>query len=136
MDQKKVEATTSSWDLVTLDQLRQDLDFFATQRDWNQYHLPRNLLLALVAEVGELSEIFQWQGEVEKGLTNFSEDQKIHTAEELADILLYTIRLADRCGIDLASAAKSKMKKNAIKYPVDKCKGSNAKYTAYASSTE
>ena len=71
-----------------------------------------------MGEVGELSEIFQWKGEVAKGLPNWDESDKEHLAEELSDVLLYLIRLADICGIDLGEAALKKIVKNAIKYPI------------------
>lgn len=73
-----------------------------------------------VGEVGELSEIFQWRGEVDKGLPNWEESDKEHLGEELSDVLLYLIRLADICGIDLAHAATKKILKNSIKYPEPK----------------
>jgi len=84
-----------------------------------------------VGEIGELSEIFQWCGEVESGLPEFSEEKKTHVGEELSDCLLYIIRLADRCGIDLAAAAMAKIAKNKAKYPAEACRGSSAKYTEY-----
>jgi len=74
-----------------------------------------------VGEVGELSEIFQWKGEVDKGLPNWEESDKEHLAEELSDVLLYLIRLSDICGIDLGDAATKKIVKNAIKYPPKAC---------------
>lgn len=73
-----------------------------------------------MGEVGELSEIFQWRGEVARGLPNWEESDKEHLGEELSDVLLYLIRLADICGIDLADAALKKMVKNAIKYPAQR----------------
>ncbi|KDP31302.1 hypothetical protein JCGZ_11678 [Jatropha curcas] len=103
---------------VSLHELRDRLQEFAEIRGWEQYHSPRNLLLALVGEVGELSEIFQWKGEVAKGLPNWSSDDKEHLEEELSDVLLYLIRLADVCGLDLGQAALTKIVKNARKYPV------------------
>lgn len=71
-----------------------------------------------VGEVGELSEIFQWKGEVPKGLPEWEEDEKKHLGEELSDVLLYLVRLSDICGIDLSKAALRKLELNAIKYPV------------------
>ncbi|KAK8471290.1 hypothetical protein PHAVU_003G187033 [Phaseolus vulgaris] len=103
---------------VSLEELSQRLAEFAEVRGWDQYHSPRNLLLALVGEVGELSEIFQWKGEVAKGLPNWSSDDKEHLEEELSDVLLYLVRLADVCGLDLGQAALTKIVKNAQKYPV------------------
>ncbi|KAK7836550.1 dctp pyrophosphatase 1 [Quercus suber] len=73
---------------------------------------------AEVGEVGELSEIFQWKGEVARGLPNWSSDDKEHLEEELSDVLLYLVQLADICGLDLGKAALTKIVKNAKKYPV------------------
>ncbi|CAL9031365.1 unnamed protein product [Prunus brigantina] len=103
---------------VSLQELRDRLAEFAQVRGWDQYHSPRNLLLALVGEVGELSEIFQWKGEVARGLPNWTCDEKEHLEEELSDVLLYLVQLADVCGLDLGQAALSKIVKNARKYPV------------------
>ncbi|PSR97973.1 DCTP pyrophosphatase [Actinidia chinensis var. chinensis] len=105
---------------ISLKDLSRKLEEFAKTRDWEKYHSPRNLLLAMVGEVGELSEIFQWRGEVDKGLPNWEESEKEHLGEELSDVLLYLIRLADICGIDLGDAASKKILKNAIKYPPPK----------------
>ncbi|KAF9609615.1 hypothetical protein IFM89_017754 [Coptis chinensis] len=105
---------------VSLKDLSRKLEEFAKERNWEQYHSPRNLLLALVGEVGELSEIFQWRGEVPKGLPNWKDSEKEHLGEELSDVLLYLIRLADICGIDLGDAALKKIVKNAMKYPSPK----------------
>ncbi|KAK6128174.1 hypothetical protein DH2020_013081 [Rehmannia glutinosa] len=104
---------------VSLQQLKDMLAEFARVRGWEQYHSPRNLLLALVGEVGELSEIFQWKGEVERGLPNWSPDDKEHLEEELSDVLLYLVQLADVCGLDLGQAALTKILKNARKYPIN-----------------
>ncbi|KAL2921308.1 dCTP pyrophosphatase 1 [Bienertia sinuspersici] len=104
---------------ISLKDISRKLEEFAQARDWGKYHSPRNLLLAMVGEVGELSEIFQWKGEVAKGLPNWQESDKEHLGEELSDVLLYLIRLADICGIDLADAALKKLVKNAIKYPAN-----------------
>ncbi|KAK7382739.1 hypothetical protein VNO80_01787 [Phaseolus coccineus] len=102
---------------VSLDQLKQIMSEFSKERDWEQFHSPRNLLLALVGEVGELSEIFQWKGEVPKGLPDWKEEEKVHLGEELSDVLLYLVRLSDICGVDLGKAALRKVELNAIKYP-------------------
>ncbi|KAG8658552.1 dCTP pyrophosphatase 1 [Manihot esculenta] len=106
---------------ISLKELAKKLEEFAKARDWEKYHSPRNLLLAMVGEVGELSEIFQWRGEVDKGLPNWEESDKEHLGEELSDVLLYLIRLADICGIDLGDAATKKIVKNSIKYPPKIC---------------
>ncbi|CAL1361702.1 unnamed protein product [Linum trigynum] len=104
---------------VSIDLLKTKLAEFAKERDWDQFHSPRNVLLCLVGEVGELSEIFQWKGEVEKGLPGWKEEEKIHLGEELSDVLLNVVRLSDVCGIDLGRAALRKLQLNAIKYPAD-----------------
>lgn len=118
---------------VCLEELRKRMADFARERDWEQFHSPRNLLLALVGEVGELSEIFQWKGEVPKGLPGWDEAEKEHLGEELADVLLYLVRLSDMCGIDLGKAALRKLEINARKYPAGQCKGSSKKHTYYSS---
>lgn len=70
-----------------------------------------------VGEVGELSEIFQWKGEVKRGLPDWKEEEKVHLGEELSDVLLYLLRLSDICGVDLGKAVLRKLELNAIKYP-------------------
>lgn len=89
--------------------------------------------ISLAGEVGELSECFQWKGEVTNGLPELSSEEKTHVGEELSDCLLYLVRLADVSGINLSEAVISKMAKNTAKYKVSECKGSSAKYTAYES---
>ncbi|XP_078433403.1 uncharacterized protein LOC144704752 [Wolffia australiana] len=112
---------------VTLDELRKRMADFAKERDWDQFHSPRNLLLALVGEVGELSEIFQWKGEVPRGLPGWTDDEKEHLGDEISDVLLYLVRLGDVCGVDLGRAALRKLELNAAKYPVALSKGSSRK---------
>ncbi|KAH0463603.1 hypothetical protein IEQ34_008185 [Dendrobium chrysotoxum] len=114
---ERIEKKEENMEDVGLKELSKKLKEFAMERDWEQYHSPRNLLLAMVGEVGELSEIFMWRGEVAKGLPNWKDSDKEHLGEELSDVLLYLIRLADICGIDLGDAAIKKIVKNAIKYP-------------------
>ncbi|XP_071479350.1 dCTP pyrophosphatase 1-like [Diadema antillarum] len=121
---------------TTFEELRQMADKFVEDRDWNQYHSPRNLLLAMVGEVGELAEIFQWRGEVKEGLPNFSEKDKTHVAQELSDVLIYLVRLAQKCHVDLPLAAKEKMALNEQKYPAERVRGSSKKYSEYSESGE
>lgn len=85
----------------------------------------------MVGEVGELAECFQWKGEVARGLPEFSAKEKVHVGEEMSDVFVYLVRLADVCGVDLESAITRKIELNAKKYPADKARGSSAKYTAY-----
>ncbi|CAL9086331.1 unnamed protein product, partial [Musa textilis] len=115
--QEAIEKEVAKVTDVSLKELSRKLEEFALERDWMQFHSPRNLLLAVVGEVGELAEIFMWRGEVAKGLPNWEESDKEHLGEELSDVLLYLIRLSDICGIDLGEAALKKIVKNAIKYP-------------------
>ncbi|EOA31960.1 hypothetical protein CARUB_v10015202mg [Capsella rubella] len=105
---------------VSLKTLSKKMDDFAKARDWEKYHSPRNLLLAMVGEVGELSEIFQWKGEVARGCPDWKEEEKVHLGEELSDVLLYLVRLSDACGVDLGKAALRKIELNAVKYPAPK----------------
>jgi len=120
---------------VTLKELARRMASFAAAREWDQFHSPRNLLLALVGEVGELSEIFQWKGEVPTGLADWNDADKEHLGEELADVLLYLVRLADVCNVNLDESALRKLQKNATKYPVELCKGNSTKYSELARNT-
>ncbi|KAM1137428.1 hypothetical protein ACFX15_034746 [Malus domestica] len=121
---------------VTLDLLKNKMAEFAKARNWDQFHSPRNLLLALVCEVGELSEIFQWKGEVPKGLPDWKEEEKQHLGEELSDVLLYLVRLSDICGVDLGKAALRKVELNSIKYPVSQKQSQTTTTTATATNEE
>jgi NTP pyrophosphatase (non-canonical NTP hydrolase) len=110
-----------------IQQLQDQLNHFAHQRNWEQFHTPKNLVMALSGEVGELTEIFQWlTAEQSQQLT---EDTKEKVEEEIADVMLYLARLADQCNIDLMAACQRKLSKNAVKYPINKCYGSAKKYT-------
>jgi dCTP diphosphatase len=127
-------APGAPWAPVPLERLRAATAAFAAARDWEQFHAPRNLLLALVGEVGELSELFMWRGDMGAGpgLPGWAPAEKAALGEELADVLLYLVRLADRCGVDLGAAAAAKLEKNGLKYPAARCRGLSAKYMAYA----
>jgi NTP pyrophosphatase (non-canonical NTP hydrolase) len=110
-----------------LHQLNEEINFFVEERDWGLFQTPKNLSMALIVEAAELVEHFQWmQPEESDSLTN---EKKRNVAEELADILIYTVRLADRIGIDLEQSAKDKLTKNRRKYPVEKARGKATKYT-------
>lgn len=111
----------------TIATLQQQLRAFARERDWDQFHTPKNLAMALTVEAGELQEIFQWLTEAQSKALEPAQQQ--HAAEELADVLLYLCRLADVLGIDLLQAAQAKLARNAERYPVDKAKGLARKYT-------
>lgn len=116
----------SNNDLTTLKLLMRE---FADTRDWNQFHSPKNLVMALSVEAAELVEHFQWLSEQES--KNLSEDKLEAVGHELADTLLYLVRLADKLDIDLMSAAVNKMTLNNQKYPVDKSRGNAKKYTEF-----
>jgi dCTP diphosphatase len=97
-------------------ELRDKLRVFAREREWDRYHTPKNLAMALIVEAAELAEHFQW----------LTPEEQIR--EELADVLIYLVELADTLDIDLAAAARAKIEKNAVKYPVDKARGNAKKY--------
>jgi dCTP diphosphatase len=107
--------------------LRQRLADFAAERDWDAFHAPKNLAMALAAEAGELLEHFQWLTETQSAA--MPEDQRAAVALELADIQLYLVRLADKLGVDLVEAAHRKIDLNAEKYPAEKARGNARKYT-------
>jgi len=113
-------------DCQNLSDLREALASFAQDRDWDQFHSVKNLILALVGEVGELSEVFQWLNEAQ--ISNLNEEDRDRAEEELADVFLYLIRLADKLDIDLIEAANAKLRLNAEKYPVEAAKGNAVKY--------
>jgi NTP pyrophosphatase (non-canonical NTP hydrolase) len=113
--------------LASLEALRDELRQFAAERDWNQFHSPKNLAIALSVEAAELLEHFQWMPETESAA--LAAGQKGRIREEVADVLLYLIRLADKLEIDLLAAASDKIRLNAEKYPVAKARGSSKKYT-------
>lgn len=105
--------------------LRQRLVEFAAERDWDQFHSPKNLAMALAAEAGELLEHFQWLTEQQSAELPAVALEAV--ALELADIQLYLVRLADRLGVDLVAAAHRKIDLNAGKYPADKARGNARK---------
>jgi dCTP diphosphatase len=109
--------------------LRDKLRAFAAERDWQQFHTPKNLSMALMVETAELLEHFQWLTETQSA--NLNEESKAEVGEELADVLLYLVRLSDTLGVDLLDAALRKIDKNALKYPADKVRGCSKKYTDY-----
>jgi dCTP diphosphatase len=103
--------------LFNLTALQTTLQKFADERNWNQYHSPKNLAMALTAEVGELVEIFQWLSEEQS--KSVATDEKLGAAvrDELADVFIYLVRLGQVLGVDLDEAVRGKIEKNARKYP-------------------
>lgn len=112
-----------------IEKLQLKLRDFADERDWAQFHSPKNLSMALSVEAAELLEHFQWLSEEES--QTLSKDKLDQVKEEIADILLYLLRIADKLDIDLIEAAESKLGINGEKYPADKVKGSARKYSEY-----
>ena len=112
-----------------LEDIRQHVANFAKERDWDQFHSPKNLTMALSVEVAELMEHFQWLSEAQS--RDLDAETLAEVAKELADVQVYVVRLADRLNIDLLAAVALKMKENAQKYPADKVRGSAKKYSQY-----
>lgn len=112
-----------------LEQMKQRLREFTAARDWQQYHSPKNLSMALIAEAAELVEHFQWLTEDQSA--SLPPEKLAEVELELADIQIYLVELADRLQVDLKDAVEKKLAINAQKYPVDKVKGSSKKYNEY-----
>ena len=112
-----------------MDRLILKLREFARERDWGQFHSPKNLASALIVEAAELLEHFQWLTEQQS--RNLGPEKLSEIKDEIGDILIYLIRLADELGIDPMEAASDKLEKNAEKYPADKVKGKALKYNEY-----
>lgn len=112
---------------MNLDKINKIIKKFSDDRDWDKYHSPKNLIMALSGEVGELNEIFQWLTEEESYLLPL--DVQKHTQEEIADIAIYLLRICMQLDVDLEKAIIEKMKKNEEKYPVDQVIGKFKKYT-------
>ena len=110
-----------------IDNLRNQLRTFAAERDWDQFHSPKNLASALAVEAAELLENFQGLTEAES--QQLPPEALAAVRAEVADVLLYLIRISDKLGIDLIAAANAKIVLNAEKYPVEKARGSSRKYT-------
>ena len=100
---------------------------FADERNWEQYHNPKNLVMALSGEVGELTEIFQWQNAEES--KNLSDKDLQSAKEEIADIFIYLLRISDKLGINVEDAVNEKLEINASKYPIELAKDNAVKYS-------
>ena len=112
---------------MDLNHYKDTIQKFADERNWEQFHTPKNLAMALSGEVGELTEIFQWLSEEESKTLS---DKDIQLAkEEIADIFIYLLRLSTKLNIDLEEAVIEKLKINAIKYPVELSKNNAVKYS-------
>jgi len=114
---------------MDLKHLQERLQGFATERDWEKFHSPKNLAMALSVEAAELLEIFQWLSSHES--TKLDSDQLDRAEMEIADVFIYLLCIADKLGIDVVRAAEKKISLNEHKYPSEKVKGSAKKYTEY-----
>ena len=110
----------------SLDQIKERLRDFAAERDWEQFHSPKNLAMAMIVEAGELVEHFQWLTEDQS--QTLPPDKLAEVEQEIADIQIYLIRLADKLGIDMEQAVNAKMELNEKKYPAEKVRGRAEKY--------
>ena len=123
-----MEESDAAKDLEFEDLVRRIREFVA-ERDWEQFHSPKNLAMALIVEAAELVEIFQWMTEEES--QQLDEARLKHVEEEVADVMNYLIRLSDRVGIDLLEAMDRKLIINEKKYPADLVHGNSSKYSEY-----
>lgn len=109
--------------------LTEQIRLFARERDWDQFHSPKNLSMALIAEAAELLEHFQWATEEQSYVLGPAKLQEVK--HEIADVFIYLIRLSDRLNIDLLAAAREKLELNKQKYPADRVRGDARKYSDY-----
>ncbi len=112
---------------MNIRKIQLQLAAFAKERDWDQFHSPKNLSMALAGESGELLEIFQWLTPGSSERSALSDDQLQSATDELADILIYALRLADRLDINLETAIAEKIKKNAVRYTIEVARGNAEK---------
>jgi dCTP diphosphatase len=113
----------------SLEALRQRLARFAAERDWDQFHSPKNLSMALIAEAAELVEHFQWLSEAQSQA--LPPEKLREVAHELADILIYLVRMADKLGVDLVQAAYAKIRINEQRYPAERVRGDARRASEY-----
>jgi NTP pyrophosphatase (non-canonical NTP hydrolase) len=114
---------------TTVAELRSRVLAFARERDWEQFHSPKNLSMALAAEAGELMEHFLWAEAKTSGGILLDPKKRSEIEDEIADVVIYALEFANMGGIDLAKAIEAKLAKNALKYPVHKARGRADKYT-------
>ena len=114
-----------------LDELVRQIREFVDERDWEQFHSPKNLAMALVVEAAELVETFQWM--TEEDSSNLNDRDRRRAAEEMADVMTYLIRISDQLDIDLLNAVEQKLATTRQKYPAELVRGSSQKYSEYKS---
>ena len=114
---------------TTISELRERVLAFVREREWEQFHAPKNLSMALAAEAAELMEHFLWSSPEESRSVAADPAKRAKIAEELADVVIYALEFANATGLDVAASIESKIAANAKKYPVEKSRGRSAKYT-------
>lgn len=114
---------------TSLEEIKRKVLAFAQERDWEQFHAPKNLSMAIAAEAAELMEHFLWQSPEQSRLDMDAEKLRDKVEEELADVFIFAIEFANMTGINIAEIIERKMLRNAEKYPVEKAKGRSDKYT-------
>lgn len=115
--------------ITTVAQLKQAMAAFARERDWEQFHAPKNLSMAIATEAAELMEPFLWMSAAESSTFCVKPEKKAKIEEELADVILFALQFANMTGIDISTAVEAKIAKNKAKYPIEKAKGRSEKYT-------
>jgi dCTP diphosphatase len=114
---------------TTLAELKERVLAFARERDWEQFHAPKNLSMALAAEAAELMEHFLWASPEESRVVALDPEKRAKIAEELADVVIYSLEFANATGLDISANIEAKIAANARKYPIEKARGRSAKYT-------
>jgi len=114
---------------TTCQDLKDFMKQFVHEREWEQFHIPKNLSISLALEAAEIMELFQWCDNTESW--EIAKNKRTELEEELADVLSYLLAFANACNIDLSKAYARKMALNAQKYPIEKSKGRSDKYTTY-----
>ncbi|MGW5380699.1 nucleotide pyrophosphohydrolase [Nocardia sp. NPDC003999] len=114
---------------MAIERLQTMIAQFAAQREWQRFHTPKNLVMALTGEVGELSELFQWLNDEESATITADPALRVRVEEEAADVFIYLLRLADVLDVDLVAAVEAKLRKNAERYPVNLVRGRAVKYS-------
>lgn len=113
---------------IDITKMQSIINDFANERDWKQFHTPKNISMALNIEASELMEIFQWLTPEESCLITKDPMKKACVEDEISDVFIYLLRMADLLKIDIEKSVMNKIKKNALKYPIDKSKGNSKKY--------
>ena len=116
---------------IELEQINNEVNAFVKERDWEQFHSVKNLAMALTVEASELLEIFQWLSEEQSNLAKNDPLLKEKIADEIADVFVYLLRITSKVDVDLNQAILNKLKKNAMKYPVELSKGNAKKYNEF-----